>query len=208
LVRAPDCQSGGRGFEPRRSRQQKPRIRGAFLMDGDSYRLGGNASRYVARRCHTSGTLPETLPAQARTRSVCWPNGHCDAAAGFQPPRSHGVRHPVPPAENITLLIEEGMSGKDVEDLLAKGRERQPSKSEAARELPLDILDAEGAQESDALDARVATETGLAAKMIRNIRTALGKAGLIRSSSERDPLGKAEKWYVRRTNAPRPDPSQ
>lgn len=139
---------------------------------------------------------------------------HYQVIAGNRGPRSSSARRvrleivSVPPAENITLLIEEGTSGKDVEDLLAARRDREPSKSDAARELLLDILDIEGPQESDSLDARVATETGLAAKTIRNIRSDLVKAGLIRSFSERDPLGKAEKWHVQRTHVPRPDSSR
>ena len=69
--------------------------------------------------------------------------------------------------EPITLAVELGASGKSVEDLL----DIRPvdSKSDRARELILEILDDEGAQESDTLDTRVAHETGLAAKTVRNL---------------------------------------
>jgi predicted transcriptional regulator len=50
-----------------------------------------------------------------------------------------------------------------------------------ARELILDVLEAApGRQlESDTLDAKIAAETGLAAKTIKNLRTELKEKGLI-----------------------------
>lgn len=112
----------------------------------------------------------------------------------------------LPELENeVTHAIWLGDSTKDVESMLAAGVNKEPSKSTAARELILDILDEEGESESDALDARVAEQTGLAAKTIQNIRTDLSTAGLIKSRPERDELGLAQKWFVRRTNAPRED---
>ena len=103
--------------------------------------------------------------------------------------------------EPVTCAVALGESLKSVDDLLAAPR--RASKSVSARELLLDILDAEGEQESDALDARVAAETGLAAKTIKNQRTELGKAGLIRSVPEKDENGHPARWLVARTGAPR-----
>jgi hypothetical protein len=67
--------------------------------------------------------------------------------------------------------------------------------------LILDILEAEGEQESDALDARVGAETGLKAQTIRNQRAALKNAGLIKVYPEKDEFGSVERWKVARTQA-------
>jgi hypothetical protein len=103
--------------------------------------------------------------------------------------------------EPITLAVDLGASEKNVEQLLAApsvgGEGGRTSKSSEARELILDILDSEGEQESDALDARVAGQADVAAKTVRNIRTALANHGLIRSKKV------GETWHVLRTNAPR-----
>jgi hypothetical protein len=66
-------------------------------------------------------------------------------------------------ATEITLVVPEGESTKDVEALLRArvGSSAPESKSGKARELILDILENEGEQESDAFDARIANETGL-----------------------------------------------
>jgi AAA domain-containing protein len=104
--------------------------------------------------------------------------------------------------EPITRAVELGASGKSVEDLLA--RERPESKTSNARTLILDILDDEGAQESDQLDARIASETGLAAKTVKNARTKLKDEGLIKVQPEKDDLGTIVRWNVSRTQAARP----
>jgi hypothetical protein len=104
--------------------------------------------------------------------------------------------------EPITLAVPLGESAKSVDALLAV-RERGDSKSVHARELILDILENEGEQESDALDARVARETGLAAKTIRNTRSELAKEGLVKPHPEKDEYGAVERWIVSRTQAPR-----
>jgi len=104
--------------------------------------------------------------------------------------------------EPITRAVGLGASGKSVEDLLA--RERPESKTSSARTLILDILENEGTQESDTLDARVVTETGLAVKTVRNTRTKLKDEGLIKVLLEKDELGAILRWTVTRTQAPRP----
>lgn len=102
--------------------------------------------------------------------------------------------------EPVTRAADLGSSAKDVDDLL----EAKPaSKSASARELILDILEKEGEVESDALDARVARETGLAAKTIKNNRTKLKDEGLIRNVPDRDEHGTVKRWKVTRTQAPR-----
>lgn len=105
--------------------------------------------------------------------------------------------------EPVTRATDLGSSTKDVDDLLQAPR-RRPSKSGDARELILDILEREGEQESDALDARVHAETGLAATTVRNIRTELRAAGLIKSLPLKNELGEVQSWHVYRTQAPRP----
>ena len=104
--------------------------------------------------------------------------------------------------EPITLAVELGASGKSVEDLL----DIRPvdSKSDRARELILEILDDEGAQESDTLDTRVAHETGLAAKTVRNLRSKLSDEGLLKPLPVKDEDGSILRWTVSRTGAPRP----
>ena len=103
----------------------------------------------------------------------------------------------------ITCAVAIGESSKNVDDLLAAPR--RGSKSADARELILDILETDGEQESDTLDARVAAETGLTAKTVRNLRGELVKAGLIKSIPESDELfGAVARWKVARTAAPRP----
>lgn len=115
--------------------------------------------------------------------------------------RIEGVR--LPELENeVTRAVWLGDSSKDVETILA-GSTKEPSKSEAARELILDILENDGEQESDALDARVARETGLAAKTVQNTRSELANEGLVKPHPEKDEFGSVERWIVRRTQAPR-----
>lgn len=106
--------------------------------------------------------------------------------------------------EPITLAVALGESAKSVEDLLETRRSGE-TKTDRARELILDILEDEGPQESDALDARVASETGLAAKTVKNARNALRNEGLIKSYPDKDELGTILRWRVSRTAAPRPD---
>lgn len=106
-------------------------------------------------------------------------------------------------AEPITLAVALGESRKSVEVLL-ENRSTPETRTDRARELLLDILDEEGTQESDALDARVANETGLAAKTVRNARGELKNAGLIKAYPDKDETGAILRWNVSRTAAPRP----
>jgi hypothetical protein len=62
-------------------------------------------------------------------------------------------------AEPVTYAHDLGASSKDVDDLLEP--KRTASRSDNARDVILDILDNEGPEESDQLDARVAHETSL-----------------------------------------------
>jgi hypothetical protein len=104
--------------------------------------------------------------------------------------------------EPVTYAVALGESLKNVDELLALPR--RASKSVAARDLILDILEAEGEQESDVFDARVAQETGLTAKTVRNQRAELKNAGLVKSIpvTEEGVEGVA-RWKVARTAAPR-----
>jgi hypothetical protein len=105
--------------------------------------------------------------------------------------------------EPITLAVPLGESSKSVEELLDT-HTRTETKTDRARELILDILDREGAQESDGLDARVARETRLAVKTVKNARTALKDEALIRNYPDKDEAGTITRWKVSRTLAPRP----
>ena len=133
---------------------------------------------------------------------------HYQVLAGNRGPRSSTARAvrlelvDVDPAVDITLLIDAG-AGRNIDDILTKQEGKSsPSKSATARELILDILDEDGPQESDALDARVAAEVNISAKTVRNLRGGLSDAGLIRSVPDRL-IGQVQKWTVQRTQAPR-----
>jgi predicted transcriptional regulator len=136
---------------------------------------------------------------------------HYQVVAGNRGPRSSGRQFrlelvDVPPAIEITLAVENGASTKDVEDLLGPrngGGDREPSRSDQARDLILDILEDDGDQESDALDARIANETGLAARTVKNVRTRLREEGLIVARPDKDEHGTVTRWLVGRTLAPR-----
>ena len=68
------------------------------------------------------------------------------------------------PPPSPACLVPVGDVGKDVEQLLVGKAGSEPtSKSAKARELILDVLDADGPQESDAFDARIAAEAGVTA---------------------------------------------
>jgi AAA domain len=109
-------------------------------------------------------------------------------------------------AEPVTMAVELGQSSKDIDDLLSARRgDSEPSNSEVARDLILDTLEAAPGMEheSDDLDAKVAAETGLAAKTVKNIRVKLGKDGLVKAYPVKDGEGEIKRWMVRRTSAVR-----
>lgn len=137
---------------------------------------------------------------------------HAQVVAGNRGPKSATGRayrlelRDVAPATEIGYLVPEGDSTKNVEDLLGnRGGGAPPSRSAQAKRLILDILDNEGEQESDALDARVAQETGIAAKTVQNVRVKLRGDGLVASRPEKDEHGAVIRWLVHRTLAPRND---
>ena len=111
----------------------------------------------------------------------------------------------LPGLENeVTRAVWIGDSTKDVETMLGASAASRASQSAEARELILDILEDEGEQESDALDARVARETGLAAKTVRNVRGDAEERGArSRRSPRRTRPGAILRWLVARTQAPR-----
>ena len=104
--------------------------------------------------------------------------------------------------ESVVCAVEDGVSLIDIDEQLNGDKAETPSAQ--ARELILDILEAEGEQESDEFDARVARETRLAAKTIRNLRGALANDGLIKSMpASKDEHGVPVLWKVYRTAAQR-----
>ena len=103
-----------------------------------------------------------------------------------------------------------GDSTKDVNALLEQQPTKKTSKSDTARELILDLLEQASATqiESDALDAQVAASIGISVGTVRNLRTELKDAGLIKPVPIRDEFGTVERWMVARTLAPRQITSQ
>jgi hypothetical protein len=114
--------------------------------------------------------------------------------------------HDVPGLEEpITKAVFIGESAKNVEDLLAaEAKPETSSRSAEARDLILDILENEGEQGSDVLDARVAAKTGLAPRTIKNIRMSLREEVLIQPLPVKGEDGAVTGWIVRRTAVPRP----
>lgn len=106
-------------------------------------------------------------------------------------------------AEPITLAVALGESAKTVDALLAARAGGDASRFGQARELILSILENDGEQESDTLDARVARETALAAQTIRTVRGTLKNEGLIKTFPDKDEFGAILRWVVSRSGAPR-----
>jgi hypothetical protein len=110
----------------------------------------------------------------------------------------------LPGLENeVTRAVWLGDSIKSVEEMLTSGA--RVNRSTTAKELILDILDAEGDKESDALDAQVAQATGLAAGTVRQLRGVLKNEGLVKAFPEKDETGAILRWLVGRTLVPRED---
>lgn len=134
---------------------------------------------------------------------------HAQVVAGNRGPKNHGRVYrlelvDVPPAREITLAVSAGDSTKDVETLLAaNSRDGVTSRSAAAREAILDLLEQNGCIESDTLDAQIAAEIGVAAKTVQNQRGRLKNLGLIQAHPEKDDTGQVLRWIVCRTTAPR-----
>jgi hypothetical protein len=136
---------------------------------------------------------------------------HAQIVAGNRGPRNNGRAFrleivDVPPAQEITLAVPAGVSTKDVAALLGATTTAttNTSRSAQAAALILDVLEQEGPQESDALDARIAAETGLAAQTVVNLRKRLNADGVTKSLPDKDEYGAVERWRVHRTGAPRP----
>jgi AAA domain-containing protein len=103
----------------------------------------------------------------------------------------------------VTRAVWTGESSEQVETMIAAKPTTSSYGMDQARELILDILDGEGEQESDALDARVAKATGLAARTVKDVRHNLGGEGLLRAVPLKDETNAVTEWRVVRTRAPR-----
>lgn len=101
--------------------------------------------------------------------------------------------------ETVVVAVEDGESVADIDELL--GKQRVSSNSEGAREEIVRLLREEGGQmESDLLDGRVAEETGLTARTVRDLRTELGDRGWLRSVPMKNVDGRIDHWEVALTN--------
>ncbi len=104
--------------------------------------------------------------------------------------------------ETVPVAVDQGESRADIDSLLKGGSGRESnSKSEEARTAIVNILRAHGGQlESDALDAKVAEEAGVAARTVRNLRGELRDRGWLRAYPEREG-DKITRWMISLTNA-------
>jgi hypothetical protein len=119
--------------------------------------------------------------------------------------RIEGVE-PESGGEEVTRAVLVGDSDRHAEELLERGlASGRTSKSSRARDLILDVLEDEGDQESDAFDARIARETGLSARTVRDLRMQLASEGLVKNRPGKDEVGTVKRWFVCRTSAGRPE---
>ncbi|HEX5368207.1 MAG TPA: AAA family ATPase [Dehalococcoidia bacterium] len=134
---------------------------------------------------------------------------HIQVVAGNRTPDSKAQHFRIVPHqlegldEPVTRCIDLGQSEKDVDELLAMAI-KEPSKTDKAKSVLLDILEERGDQNSDVLDAEVAKKVGLAAKTIRNVRAELKSEGLIGVrpiKTEENQM--VDHWIVYRTLEPR-----
>jgi hypothetical protein len=136
---------------------------------------------------------------------------HIQVMAGNRTARAYGRTFMIEGAqvsdfpEPVTKAVFAGASDQDVEALIENPQAKPSPKGQEAREMMLDILDDEGEVESDTLTARVAQETGLAAKTVKNLKTALKDDGLVkfRPIKSDDDEDKIVGWKVYRSLAPR-----
>ena len=73
----------------------------------------------------------------------------------------------------VTRAVWLGDSSKNVEEMLGRSGGRQASKSDAARDLILDILDPKASKSPTRSTPVIASETGLSPKTVRNLRADL-----------------------------------
>lgn len=134
---------------------------------------------------------------------------HIQVVAGNRAPGGKAQHFRIEPcklpelAEPVTRCIDLGQSEKNVDDLLAITI-KEPSKTDKAKNLLLDILEERSDQNSDRLDAEVGAKVGLAAKTIRNVRAELRDEGLIGVRPVKDEETQmVDHWIVFRTSEPR-----
>jgi AAA domain-containing protein len=104
----------------------------------------------------------------------------------------------------ITRVAWLGSSDKDIDALLRGENADSKSKSALARDAIIDELEAapEMQMESDTLDARIVERCGVSAKTVKNLRSELKDAGLVKVFPDKDEHGKVLQWNVARTRAP------
>lgn len=134
---------------------------------------------------------------------------HIQVVAGNRAPDSKAQHFRIVPhkldelEEPVTRCIDLGQSEKDVDELLALAI-KEPSKTDKAKSILLDILEERGDQNSDILDAEVAKKVGLAARTIRNVRVELKDEGLIGVRPfKNEETQMVDHWIVYRTLEPR-----
>ena len=99
--------------------------------------------------------------------------------------------------EEVTRAVRVGASEKDLDAVIGRTASDK-STSAQARELVLNLLDEESPRESGELDRLVIEELELRPQSMKNLRSKMAKAGLIRQWPERGEDGAIARWMVGR----------
>jgi hypothetical protein len=120
--------------------------------------------------------------------------------------RIEGAASPVG-GEDITRAVWLEGAGKDVDEMLSsdtrgntKGRRAQMTVLSMTEK----VMDVDGKIESNKLKKDAMEATGVSEYTVRDAITALKKAGLIKHVPDKDAAGTVLKWFVKRTDKPRP----
>jgi hypothetical protein len=120
--------------------------------------------------------------------------------------RIEGVDSPVG-GEPVTRAVWLEGPGKDVDEMLSsdtrgntKGRRAQMTVLSMTEK----VMDVDGKIESGKVTRDAMAATGACERTVTDAKTALKKAGLIKFVPDKDGSGKVLKWYIKRTDEPRP----
>jgi hypothetical protein len=120
--------------------------------------------------------------------------------------RIEGVDSPVG-GEPVTRAVWLEGAGKDVDEMLSSDT-RGNTKGRRAQMTVLSMtekaMDVDGKIESGKLTKDVMAATGASERTVTDAKTALKKAELIKFVPDRYGSGGVQKWYIKRTDKPRP----